>query len=221
MKPLFITLFFFSFFFFAQKSFSQASSVSIKKTIRGEFQLPWAMSNKAFTQVFSGVFNSGISFNLGLRQKYNAGIYYAFTQYQVFPKLVDDPHPIQSTHNAGIKFTYDLIYEKGIFSPYLAGGYDFVQYSRIKCKTQEPFNKENHTFNAGAGLTYNFLIDDEWTGAGFTLGYNFLNHIFNPDAVCLNEWHTFSDGNKKGFQQNIYFGFSVYFDLAKKPGETE
>jgi hypothetical protein len=202
-------------------TYAQAPEPKLKKTIRGEFQLPRALSNRAFTQVFSGVFNSGISFNLGFQKKYNAGIYYCFTQYQIFPRYFDQPHTIQSNHTAGIKLTYDLLSEKGIFSPHITGGYNFIQYSRIKCKQQEPAEKEYFTFNLGGGLTYNFLIDDEWTGAGFTIGYNFLNHTFNPDAVCLNEWYTFDDSAKQGFQQNIYFGFSLYFDLAKQPTTSE
>jgi len=208
------------FLFLFLTSFSQKKVPRVKKTIRGEFQLPRALSNKAFTKVFSGVFNSGISMNFGFDKKYNIGGYYCYTQYQIFPKFFDDPHSIHTNNTAGLKFTYDKVLPKGIFSPYVAAGFNWIKYSRIKCDSLKPFDTEVNAINIGAGLTYNFFIDDEWTGAGFTLGYNFTNHVFNPDAVCLQEFFNFSESERSGYFQNIYFGFSLYFDLAREPNTS-
>lgn len=214
------TILLFVFIFSCLPAFSQKKAPRVKKTIRGEFQLPRALSNKAFTKVFSGVFNSGISMNFGFDKKYNIGGYYSYTQYQIFPKFIDDPHGIHTSHSSGLKFTYDKVLPKGILSPYVVIGYNWIKYSRIKCDSLKPFDTEVNAFNTGAGLTYNFFVDDEWTGVGFTFGYNFTNHIFNPDAMCLQEFFDFTESERRGYFQNIYFGFSLYFDLAREPNTT-
>ena len=196
--------------------------VKLKKTIRAEFQLPRATSNAAFKKTFSGVFNTGLSMNFGGKH-FNAGCFYSFTQYQVFPKFFEDPHVVLSNHTAGIKISYDILTSsgRGLFSPFIAPGYSFLKYSRIKCKTETPYNTHPSAPSLNLGMSYNIMMD-EWVGAGFIIGYNMIDHVFRPESVCLDEWGIdYVQGDNKGSFQNIFFGFCVYFDLAYKPETAE
>jgi hypothetical protein len=193
-----------------------------KKTVRAEFQLPRATSNSAFKKAFSGVYNTGLSLNVGTPH-YSGGVFYSITQYQVFPKVNTDAHPILTVHTTGLKLTYDKLITngRGMWSPYVAPGVSFLNYSRVKCKVNEPTLTHTTTFSLNAGINYNIMMDD-WVGAGFIVGYNVVDHVYRPENICMDEWGlTYTEGEKQGILQNVYFGFSVYFDLAYKPETSE
>jgi hypothetical protein len=200
---------------------SAQTKSKLRKTIRGEFQLPKAISNKAFTNSFSGVFNMGVSMNFSGKHL-TAGGFYSLTQYQVFPKYLSDAHPILTNHTAGIKLSYDMLTStgKGMWSPFLSPGYTWLKYTRIKPKNHLPGITNPRAMSLHAGVTYNIMMD-EWTGAGFTFGYNIVNHVYRPENICMDEWGNYTEDQKKGILQNIFFGFSVYFDLAWKPETAE
>ena len=208
--------------FLSLTSFAQIKpKLKLKKTIRGEFQIPVGISNKAFTSTFSGVINTGLSFNLeGIHLA--AGGFYSFSQFQIFPKFIDDPHTILSIQTCGIKLYYNNLTStgNGMWSPYIAPGYSWLDYSRIQSKHHAPGVTKLSTMSLNVGAAYNIMLD-EWTGVGFTIGYNMVNHVFHPYDVCLDEWYSYTEGQKKGILQNLVAGFSVYFDLAKKPDTAE
>lgn len=107
-----------------------------------------------------------------------------------------------------------------MFSPFITPGYTFIKYSRIICKTQSPFNTKPSGISMNIGLSYNIMID-EWVGAGFIVGFNAIDHVFNPNSICLNEFIGFEESDRKGSMQSIFFGFTLYFDLARKPETAE
>lgn len=193
-----------------------------KKTLRAEFQLPKTTSNKAFKKAFSGVYNMGLSMNVGTPH-YSGGVFYTLTQFQVFPKVNTDAHPILTVHSTGIRLTYDNLIPngKGMWSPYISPGVSFLKYSRVKCKNETPGDQTITTFSLNGGVVYNIMMD-EWVGAGFILGYNIIDHVYRPENVCMDEWGlTYTENEKQGILQNFFFGFTVYFDLAYKPETSE
>ena len=71
------------------------------------------------------------------------------------------------------------------------------------------------------GVAYNIMMD-EWTGAGFIIGFNMVDHVFRPENVCLDDWGvSYTPEEKKGSLKNIFFGFSLYFDFAYKADTSE
>jgi hypothetical protein len=201
-----------------------ATNAQLRKTIRGEFQLPRATWNPAFTKTFSGVFNAGLSFNMAPKKDgFSYGAFYSLTQYQVFPKFFDDPHVIQTNHTFGAKIHYDMLTSsgKGMFSPFIAPGYSLIKYTRIKVKNHPAYQTESNAMSVNIGMAYNIMMD-EWTGAGFIIGFNMIDHVFMPENVALDEWSIdYKPKDKKGSFKNIFFGFSVYFDLAWKPETSQ
>lgn len=213
---------------FLSVSAQTKAPLHLKKTIRGEFQLVRPFQNKAFSHSFSGVFNTGVSMNFG-KKKFNAGPFYSLTQYQIFPKpfqgTIDDPHSVLTIHTGGIKFSYDKFTEsgRGVWSPFISPGWSFLNYTRIKCKNHDPQDVKTSAFSLNAGINY-YIMFDEWMGVGFTAGYNGINHVFHPYNICLDEWSSvfnYSEKDQQGALQNIFFGFSFYFDFAYKPEVSE
>ena len=227
MKKLaFIFLLLLSFSFLG----ANAQGKKVKKTIRGEGLLHRPVSNKALSKLFSGVFSANISMNWGWNN-FNTGIFYNQMQSQIFPKFLSDPHAIQTIHTGGLRFSYDvyppakvLAAKKGnffMFSPYLSVGLAEVDYSRLKCITGAPEGKQNQTFSLSGGANFNLMFS-EYDGVGFTIGYTFLNHEFNPDPLCLTQYFpNIPDADKHGLSQYVLYGFNVHFDLAKRDKESE
>lgn len=225
-------IFSFCFLFFVSAlgmpAFSQKPKV--KKTIRAEGLLFRPVANKAFTSLFSGVFSTNLSLNFGVNN-FNTGIFYNLMQSQIFPKYQSEPHAIQTVHTGGIRFSYDVYPSKAkmaatkgnifMYSPYLSGGFSQVDYSRLQCITQQVTGKSTQTFSVNAGFNFNLMFS-EYDGVGFTLGYSFLNHEFNPDALCLNEYYPdIEDKHKHGLSQYVVYGFNVHFDLVKRDPDSE
>ena len=202
--------------------------LKLKKTIRGDFQLVRPFQNKAFSHAFSGVYNTGASMNWG-KKKFNAGVFYSLTQYQIFPKAfvgsIDDPHSVLTINTGGLKFSYDKFTSsgRGMWSPFIAPGWSSLKYSRIKCKDHDAQKTNPSAFSLNAGINY-YIMFDEWMGAGFIAGYNGIDHVFQPYNICLDEWSTifnYTDKDQRGGLQSFFFGFSFYFDFAYKPETSE
>lgn len=202
-------------FLFSFELFSQAKP-KIKKTIRGEVELPKALfSNKAFRQTFSGLVNVGASMNLGFHN-FNVGTFASLTEYQIAYRFIGDPNSIQSTYTGGLKFTYDMLTSnsKGIFSPFVAPGYSFIKYTKLQYITTPPSQTKYNALSLNFGITYNMMLIDDWTGVGFVLGYSLIDHVYDPYALSLIQIYPNRTDNK-GDLQNFFFGFCVYFDFAR------
>lgn len=213
---------------YCSHSFSQVQKV--KKSIRAEGCLFRPVSNKSFSQLFSGVYSVNLSLNFGVNN-FNTGVFYNLMQSQIFPRLQSDPHSIQTVHTGGVRFSYDFYPSKAkmaatkgnffVLSPYLSGGISQIDYSRLKCITQQVSGKSSQAFTISGGANFNLMFS-EYDGVGFTLGYTLLNHEFNPDALCLNEYYpNIPESNKHGLSQYILYGFNVHFDLVKREQDSE
>ena len=215
-------------FVFFDSAFSQAKP-KVKKTFRADVLLPRPLSNKAFDTLFSGVYNLNLSMNFGVKN-FNTGIFIGSMQCQIFPKFQSDPHAIQSVKSAGLRLSYDIYPSKAkmaategnffVFSPFLCSGYTLVDYSRLKCMTGSPEGKHSQTYSIYGGLNMNIMFS-EYDGVGFTLGYMYLNHEFNPDPLCLTQFFpNIPDKYKHGVSQYFMFGFNWYIDLVKRDNGT-
>ncbi len=226
MKKRFQILFLIFGFSFLVVNAQTKPKLRLKKTVRGEAQLVRPFQNRAFANTFSGVFNTGVSMNWGWNKKYNAGIFYSLTQYQIFPApfqgTIDDPHSIQTTHTIGLKYSHDKFTAngKGIWSYFIAPGYSFISYSRIKVSDHAPQELNVNAASLNVGIHY-YMMFDEWMGVGFTVGYNAIDHVFHPYNICVENLKNYSDSDKRGSLQSIFFGFSFYFDFAYKPEVSE
>jgi hypothetical protein len=186
-----------------------------KKTIRGEVELPREFSNKAFRQTFSGLINAGASMNFGYHN-FNTGIFGSLTEFQIVKKFTGDPHSIQTTYTGGLKFSYDMLTStgKGMFSPYIAPGYSFIKYTELTYITTPPIKTNYYGLSLNFGITYNMMLIDDWTGVGFVLGYSLVDHVYDPFLLSQNQIYPNYTDNR-GDLQNFFFGFCVYFDLAR------
>lgn len=202
----------------------------LKKTFRGEMLYPRPITNAAFTKVFRGVYNMNLSLNFGIKN-FNVGPYYGLMQCQILPYKgiaiqMSDPHSIQTVHTAGLRFSYDLYPSKEVlqsrdgaymvFSPFIPPGYDWIDYTRLRCKTGFPSGKHVQTFNLMLGMNINYMITN-FEGCGLTLGYNYLAHQFDPKPLCLDQSFLFTAGSEKGMLQYLSFGLNLYIDLGKRP----
>ncbi len=204
------------FFFLAIISYSQ-STHKIKKSICAQFQIPKAISNKAFRSTFSGVLNVGASMNFS-RNNFTVGPFYSIMQFQVFPKYFDDSHALETTQTGGLRFAYDKLTQSGngMWSPFIAPGFSYINYTRLKYNTLPPTITKINTYSLNAGVAYNFMIN-EFTGVGFIIGYNIVENTFNPKAISLDQYYTFQSGDDVGYTNHIFIGFSAYFSLSKRP----
>jgi hypothetical protein len=214
-KSKYIFLAFVFCFLVNSELFSQVKP-KYKKTIRAEGGLPHEFfSNKAFRQTFSGLFTVNASMNFGIRN-FNVGVFAGFTEFQMLYKFLGDPNSIQNNYAGGLRFSYDLYTstKKGMFSPFIAPGYSFIDYTKLQY-TIPPTQTKYNAININVGITYNMMLIDDWTGVGFVVGYTFLNHQYDPYALSQIQQNFPNYTDYKGDLQNFYFGFCVYFDFAR------
>jgi hypothetical protein len=202
----------------------------VKKTFRADFEVPQILLNRALDTLFRGVYNVNLSMNFGIKNV-TAGIYAGMMQSQIFPHFYSDPHSIQTVYSSGLRLGYDVYPSaekmqttKGnffMFSPFLGIGYASVNYSRLKCITGKPEGTQDQTFSISAGANFNLMFS-QYDGVGFTIGYSFLNHVFNPDPLCLSQYYpNIREKDKQGLSHYLIFGLNWYLDLAKRDKDYE
>ena len=171
------------------------------------------------------------SINLGIKN-FNAGIYGSHMQLQIFPKFQTDPHAIETTNTVGVRFGYDIYPSKEkmasqtgnfiVVSPFIAGGYNWIVYSRLKLKnpTDTITNTSIRAFNIYSGINFNLMFS-EYDGVGFTIGYSLLNHEFSPYDLDLHKWFNVNVNDTHGNTQYLFFGFNWYLDLGKRTESSD
>ena len=203
--------------------FSQAEKP--KKTLRVDILSVRPLSNKAFVNLFSGVYNANLSLNYSFK-KFSLGPYYNILQCQIFPKYYSDPHSIVTMHTGGLRMIYDIYPSKEtmashtgnfyVVSPFLAGGYTWIDYTRLKEVPYATSGNHTQTFNIYGGANFTLMFSD-YDGIGITLGYGYYAHEFNPDALGLSYYYpNIPNVDMHGESQFFFFGFNWYLDLAKR-----
>lgn len=206
----------------------KAQKTKFNKTFRSDILLPVPVANRAFTSVFSGVYYANASYNIE-KKGFVSGVFISNMQSMIYPKLQSEPHSIQTLNSAGLRFGYDFKPSKEeladidnnfwVTSPFIMAGYTMVNYSRLKCITQTVQNKTDNTFSVNLGTSFTLMFS-EYDGIGFTIGYGYLHHEFNPNDLCLNEWWDFEPKDTKGPNQYIFFGFNFNIWLGNREGSS-
>ena len=222
-RPFLFLFFSFLFFSFCPPAFSQKNPKVIK-TLRSDILLPKPLSNKAFKSKFSGVYYVNASMNFGIK-KFNIGVLGSHMQCQIFPHYQSEPHAIQTINMAGIRLGYDIFPSKEalaaqtgnfiVVSPFIIGGYNWIDYSRLQTLGRPISGQHRQTYNIFTGINFNLMFS-EYDGIGFTLGYNYLHHEFNPYPLRLDDYYSFNEKDTHGPTQYLMFGFNFYVDLRKR-----
>lgn len=195
-----------------------ANSQDIEKpnwTIRMDFQVPQPLKNKAFKTSFTGIMDLGAAFCFGYKGVF-LGPFYRYKQFQVQANKIKNITTMQLVHNAGLKIGYDnWLNDKTNFSTSVNIGYNQVQYNRVICAATDSTPQQFTGVNLEPNLNMHFMIDEGF-GIGLMLSYNVFTYVFDPEPICLDQYHTYNDSDKQGLTQSFSFGFCVYYDLARK-----
>jgi hypothetical protein len=197
-------------------SFSQTDEKN-HGSLRFDFMVPQPLANGAFKKSFTGIMDIGTGVYWDLKS-FVLGINGRYKQFQVPANKINNTiTTMQSVYNTGISLGYDHFKsEKTLFTPGLNVGYNWMQFSRITCQSEEPKAHDFTGINLEPFFKIDWMIDDGF-GIGVMASYNILTWEFNPDDVCLNEFKTFYEKDYQGLTQSFSFGFCAYWDWSKRP----
>lgn len=201
--------------FICVSSFAQDKE-KIQGTIRFDFMVPQPLTNTAFKKSFTGIMDVGTGVYLTTKG-FVFGILGRYKQFQVpANKINNTVTTMQNIFNAGISLGYDHFRSaKTLITPGLNIGYNWIKFNRISCLKQQPRQTEFTAVNFEPFIKVDWMIDDGF-GIGIMFSYNVLTYEFNPDDVCMNEFKTYNDDEKKGLSQSFSFGFCAYWNWAKR-----
>ncbi len=195
-------------------AFSQPGS-KFKTTLRFEFGVPTSKGNNAFAESFTGIYDLGTSVSFGF-SNINLGLFFKYKQFQVPANKIPGLNTLQNTLNPGLQLSYDAWLSKGvIFAPSVYVGYNMIAYQKVSCKKETAVTSGYTGINIQPTINFYFMID-EWFGIGAFGGYNILTYNFNPNDICLNEFKSYTADDKVGNTRFVTFGFSAYYDFARK-----
>jgi len=201
------------FLFVCSKSFARAPAKGYWTT-RFDFQVPQPVNNKAFKTSFSGILDLGATFCFGYKGVF-LGPFYRYKQFQVQANKIKNITTVMLVHNFGLKIGYDhWISDKTIFSSSINIGYNSVNYRSVVCLVDSIPHKFDGV-NIEPNVNFHFMIDEGF-GIGLMVSYNVFTYEFDPNPICLNQYHTYTDSDKSGLTQTFSFGFCAYLDLNRK-----
>lgn len=190
---------------------------------RLSFTVPNPTANKAFVKSFVGIYQVNASMNMALYKGVFIGVAFSNALLQidknVIPNKTYAKQPFMNTYNAAVKIGFDRYIGENnriIFSADVSVGQSFVKYSAFVCKDPAK-NIENTDYKSPYGSTevsMIFLVEPNW-GIGPTFSYGLINRSFDPYALCLDDWRSYSTTNS-GATQYLSFGFVCYFNFFRK-----
>jgi hypothetical protein len=187
------------------------------------FTIPNAVSNKSFAKSFVGIYQVGGNLNLSVYKNLHIGVAFSDALMQVSKNVIPNKtyakQPYLNFYNAAIRIGGDFYVgdkNRVLFLPSLTVGQSTAKFSGFVAKSpaKSVTLKDYKSPYAQADVGLIFLVEENW-GIGPTLSYTLVQHNFNPNDVCLEEWATYSS-NSSGSTQYLSFGFVCYYSFFKK-----
>lgn len=185
-------------------------------SIRSEFSVPTAL-NPAWRKCMVGVVEGNASLNMKVAHDFFAGVGYKFSLFYTPPKFfVFELKTRQQMHNVYLKLGYDIYKTNRYFiTPAINTGWCFTKYTGVICK-KEPltWKPEYQSWFIEPQVAFNFLPDPDF-GICFHMSYVLVNHVWNPEFICMQDHISLGDVKRNGITSYINFGFGIYCGFGK------
>ncbi len=181
--------------------------------------VPLPMANRSFKKVFVGVYELNTSFNIYVKQGAFIGIAYDYGMFRIPDNRIPAYNATMEIQNAGVRLGGDFfVGDRNIIqvSPAITIGNNWTTFGNLKIKnpTEPPINTSYTTSYLKPEVNFFYLVERD-LAVGLNLAYCIFNHNFDPYELKLNEWASFSSGNKTRTQY-LNIGFSVYYNFIPR-----
>jgi len=186
-------------------------------SIRSEFSSPTPL-NSAWRKCMVGVAEANISVNYKLTGNFFIGVGYKFSLLYTPPKFfLFTLKTKMQMNNLYIKIGYDFYRSNNYFiTPSINSGICFTKFTGVQCLKNTATNKtEYSSWFIEPQLTFNFLPEKRF-GISFHVSYVFVNHVWDPYFICMQDWISLTGTNTSGMTGYLNFGFGLYIGAGLK-----
>lgn len=220
LRLMFFFLFGYS-FLFSQEEDSIRESVPVNfQSHRYSFRVDFAVPNPvnaAWRKSMVGVYEGNLTMNNHLPTGLFFGAGYKRNLFYTPPKFFIFDLKTKMQMDAGYaQLGFDFHRKPGFFiSPILRGGWSFTSFSGVQCKSNPSTEvKPYQSAFAEAVLQFNFLPDPDF-GVTFFASYAWVNQVWNPEYICLQDHISFDGINKSAMSSYLNLGLGIYFGVGK------
>lgn len=186
----------------------------VKHSIKGEFELPRPVSNKAFKNIVDGIADVSVcyqypfaNFTIGGGFKY---LYMQINDVKVNEKLAAGMQGYVPFAKIGYE---KFISPKVHYELSLRGGYSLLYFKSKKCTDiGEKSKPQNAPYSELQAALY--LMANERLSFSIIASYNILFNEFKPELLCLSNFPGFTADDAKGNYNYFSVGFGFSFFLV-------
>ncbi len=222
-KPFFIAFF----FIFASVSCIAQEVEKIPELSRFNLKLsvgiPTILGNKALKNSFRGVYDAGLNFQTRIFKGVYLGAHGNYTGFKIAVDKFNTLGTECQTATGGLNLAYEKFSSPRVsWFVNVAGGYNWINYSKVQCPDSISPIKKNVAFNLRPSAGFTYYSDDNFS-LGLLVSYTILTNQFNPQAICLDDFATFKQNDSKGNTNYFSVGVVINFNLRKElfMGSTE
>jgi hypothetical protein len=173
--------------------------------------------NAALRKSMVGVYEMNVSGNYHLSNGFFAGVGYKGNVFYTPPKFFIFDLKTRMQMNGGfINIGYDIHRSPGFFiSPAFRTGWILSSFSGVQCKQNSQYVASAYqSAFVEALLHINYLPENNF-GISFYLSFCALDHVWNPDYLCLQDHISYDGVNKNRLTTYINLGLGVYLGIGK------
>lgn len=187
-------------------------------SVRIDFSVP-NPTNRAWKKCMVGVAEGNLSLNYKIpKTNIFSGIGYKGNLFYTPPKFfVFDLKTKMQMHCVYLKLGYDIIQNSSFFiSPSLNLGWSNTSYSDVICESKTLSYKPVYAaWFTEPGIHFNYVPDANF-GISCSFTYVVVNHIWDPDYICMNDHIGLGDVKKNGLTNYYSLGLGLYWGIGKR-----
>lgn len=182
-------------------------------TLRASCTVPHPVANGAFKKSLTGIYDASFSASVRPFSTMHAGLVFKNGLMKTAANKIAEVNTALQLNSFGGRIGYDhYLSETVFFAPAINAGRTYGKFTGVVCLQPQDINKRFSATYIEPELNMYFIVDPNFA-IGVNLSAVYIDHTFDPYAVCFNQYKGYSPSELRGPSMLINLGFGFYYGI--------
>lgn len=182
-------------------------------SFRGSCTVPHPVANGAFRKSLTGIYDASFSASARPFSTLHVGLVYKNGLFKTAANKIAEVNTALQLNSFGGRIGYDhYLSETVFFAPAINAGRSYGKFTGVICLQPQETDKRFSAMYIEPELNMYFIVDPNFA-IGVNLSATYIDHTFDPYAVCFNQYKGYSPAELRGPSMLVNLGFGFYYGI--------
>ena len=183
-------------------------------TLRATCTVPHPVANGAYKKSLTGIYDANFSVSARPFSTLHVGMVYKNGLMKTAANKIAEVNTALQVNSFGGRIGYDHYLSNNIFfAPAINAGRTYGKFTGVICVQPQEVNKHFSAMYIEPELNMFFIVDPNFA-IGVNLSTTYIDHTFDPYAVCFNQYKGYTANERRGSTVMVNLGFGFYFGFV-------